>query len=88
MTTHIHTALGKLALLALLCAGCTTRTIVFPNGTSYKSARFANKETIGEITFQQGTNKLVIKSISTDQVSALGVVVDAAVSAAIKGVKP
>lgn len=77
-----------LLLSVLLAAGCTSREITF-GGATYKSWRFGNKETIGgiEIVAPDGT-KFIVKTYQSDQVTAMGVVTEAAVSAAIKGVKP
>lgn len=78
---------GITLVLAAAVAGCTTRTIEI-GGVRYHSVRFANKETIGPITVKMGTNSVTIGSYVSDQVTGMAVVVEAAVSAAIKGVKP
>jgi hypothetical protein len=79
-------------LLALIgCGfGCTIREIATPDGKIlYKSTRFGNKETIGSIeyVFPDGS-KFVLKGFGSDQVSALGVVTEAAVRAAVSSAKP
>jgi hypothetical protein len=39
-----------LLLLAVALAGCTTRTLEFPNGVKYKSTSFLTNPTIGPVT--------------------------------------
>lgn len=77
------------AVFAVALVGCTSRKITIPNGASYESKRFGNKEQIGGISFTD-TNGLSFKieSFQSDQVQAIGVAVDAAVKAAIKSVAP
>jgi len=58
------------------------------SGVRYHSVRFGNKETIGPITVKMGTNSVTIGSYVSDQVTGMALMVEAAVSAAIKGVKP
>ena len=78
--------LACIALLAL--CGCTVREIQIGD-YYYKSSRFGNKEQIGEITVEHPDGTVFrVKAYQSDQVTALGVVTEAAVSAAIKGVKP
>jgi hypothetical protein len=84
--------LRAIALMTLIgCGfGCTIREVATPDGKIlYKSTRFGNKETIGSIeyTFPDGS-RFVLKGFGSDQVSALGVVTEAAVKAAITSVKP
>ncbi len=81
-----------IALMTLIgCgSGCTVREITTPDGKIlYKSTRFGNKETIGSIeyVFPDGS-RFVLRGYGSDQVSALGVVTEAAVKAAITSVKP
>lgn len=76
-----------LAALALAAPGCTVRTITV-GGNSYTSKRFGNAEKIGVIEFKNGTNSLRVEGWTSDQVTLAKEVTAAAVSAAMKGVKP
>jgi hypothetical protein len=81
----------KIILVSLLAVtvltGCTSRKIKYGEAT-YSSFRFGNKESFGglEITDTNGV-KLKITAYQNDQVQAIGVAVDAAVTAAIQGAK-
>lgn len=79
--------IAVLATIAFAIGGCTTRTIEV-GGMKYHSVRFANKETIGDINVQLGTNIVSIGSYRSDQVAAIEVAVAAAVKAAIASMKP
>lgn len=88
----MKTNFRAILILALIGCGnaCTVREIATPDGkVLYKSTRFGNKETIGSIeyVFPDGS-RFVLKGFGSDQVSALGVVTEAAVKAAITSVKP
>jgi len=84
----------KTALLTLLlaaAAGCAHREITLPGGVSYKSTRFGVKEDFADINFTQQTNgaaALRVQGVKSDLVTGLGVVTEAAVSAAVKSAKP
>jgi hypothetical protein len=75
-----------LMLALILSAGCTTREFTFGD-MKYKSTRFGNKERIKSIEFRHGDDLIKIVGYSNDQVEALGIVTEAAVTAAIKSMK-
>jgi len=80
-----------LLLLAFVALGCTCREITLPGGVSYKSTRFGVKEDFADIAFTQQTNgaaALRVQGVKSDLVTGLGVVTEAAVSAAVKSAKP
>ena len=83
---NIRTATLLLGIIAF--CGCTIREIRIGEYT-YKSTRFGNKEQIGQIELEHPDGTFFrVRAFSSDQVSALGVVTEAAVSAAMKSVKP
>ena len=41
-----------LAAIALALSGCTTRTIVFPDGTTYTSRSFLTNPNVGQVTLK------------------------------------
>lgn len=93
MKTNIITCLALLALLAL--CGCTSvkysRTDSTGEKVTFTTTSFATKKTIGDVNFSKGTNQtqsLAIKGYNNDQVTAVGIAVDAAVKAAVKSVIP
>lgn len=57
-------------------AGCTTRTITYGDAT-YKSVRFANKETIGGVTIiaPDGTT-FKMDTYTSDQVQSAGAIAE------------
>lgn len=89
--------LGKLLkslsvlLLVVLFAGCTFRTVEYQTAAGpviYRHKSFGVRQSIGELRVREGDVEVVIKGYSNDQAEAIGVAVEKAVSAAVKGVKP
>jgi hypothetical protein len=80
--------MNRLLLLLLLAAGCTTRELTRkPDGTLiYKSKRFANKESIGEVNIS--TNNMSMKNFQSDQVQAVGVIAEGVAKGVASGLKP
>ena len=77
-----------LSLSACLLVGCTTRSITY-NGATYKSVRFANKETIGGvvITTPDGTT-FKMDTYSSDQVQAVGAIAEGVAKGSAASMKP
>lgn len=75
-----------LLLILAIAAGCTTRKITIGTAT-YTSTRFGNKENIGAIEYRHGEDVFIIKSFSSDQVEALGIVAESAARGAAQGLK-
>lgn len=70
----------------VILSGCTTRKITIGTAT-YTSTRFGNKENIGAIEYRHGEDVFIIKSFSSDQVEALGIVAESAARGAAQGLK-
>lgn len=78
-------------LLPLLGAGCTFRTVTYPTSLGpviYTHKSFGVRQSIGELRVRENDVEVSIKGYSNDQAEAIGVAVEKAVGAAIKGVKP
>ena len=79
---------GSVMVLLLAGLGCSTRTVMLPDGSVlYKSTRFGTSETIKELEFTTADgSKIIIKGYGGDQVEALTAVTEAAVRSAVKSV--
>ena len=78
-----------LSLVAL--TGCTFRTVEYPSIAGpviYRHKSFGVRQSIGELRVREGNVEVTIKGYSNDQAEVIGVAVEKAVSAAIKGVAP
>jgi hypothetical protein len=76
---------------AVILTGCTVTRYAAPTGETFSRTSFGTRLSVGELTVTAGTNgvrTITIKGYANDQVEAIGVAVDAAVSAAVKAVKP
>ena len=79
------------AAVLFVTAGCSTVRYTSPSGEKFARTSFGGKTAVNFLSVERQTNgaaKIVLKGYGQDQVEALGVVTDAAVSAAIKSVKP
>ena len=86
----MRTTTALIAGLALL-TGCTFRTITYQTAAGpvvYKHKSFGVRQSIGELRVREGDVEITIKGYSNDQAEVIGVAVEKAVSAAIKGVAP
>lgn len=84
-----YLTLVVIASIASACfSGCTTRTISY-NGATYKSVRFANKETIGGVTITtpDGTT-FKMDTYTSDQVQAVGAIAEGVAKGLAASVKP
>lgn len=74
-------------LLALIIAGCTTRTAQTPDGkVIYKSTRFGNKEAIKRVEYRGADGVVfILEGYSSDQVEGMGIVAEAAARGAVQG---
>lgn len=81
-------------LLVAMCvgtSGCTFRTVEYQTAAGpviYRHKSFGVRQSIGELRVKEGNVEVSIKGYSNDQAEAIGVAVEKAVSAAIKGVAP
>lgn len=81
-------------LLVAVCvgaSGCTFRTVEYQTTAGpviYRHKSFGVRQSIGELRVREGDVEVSIKGYSNDQAEAIGVAVEKAVSAAIKGVTP
>lgn len=85
----MKTILTLLAASAL--CGCTFRTVEYPTSAGpviYRHKSFGVRQSIGELRVREGNVEVTIKGYSNDQAEVIGVAVEKAVSAAIKGVAP
>lgn len=76
--------------IILITAGCSTRQISLPNGTTYKSFRLGVKEDFADIQFTQTTNgaaALRVQGLKSDLVTGFAAGVDAAINAVGKAAK-
>lgn len=74
-----------------LLAGCTVTKFSTKNGDSFSRASFGSKTAVSELSVTGDTNGVrtfTMKGYASDQVQALQAVTEAAVSTAIKSVKP
>ena len=71
-----------------LWAGCTTRQITLPNGASYSTTRFGNKESIGRVSVEADGLKVVVENYASDQVQAIGAVAEGVAKGLAASVKP
>lgn len=79
------------AALIVLLSGCTVTKYVSPTGESFTRSSFGTKLQVSELTVTGDTNgirSIILKGYANDQVQAIGVAVEAAVSAAVKSAKP
>lgn len=76
-----------IACIAIIAAGCTTRTATLPDGrVIYKSARFATDEKMKRVEFRSaGGDVFVMEGYSGNQTDAIGIAVEAAVKGALAG---
>ena len=80
-----------LALLVVMLCGCTFRSVEYPSSAGpviYRHKSFGVRQSIGELRVREGDVEVIIKGYSNDQAEVIGVAVEKAVSAAIKGVAP
>jgi hypothetical protein len=80
-----------LALLLVMLSGCTFRSVEYPSSAGpviYRHKSFGVRQSIGELRVREGNVEVIIKGYSNDQAEVIGVAVEKAVSAAIKGVAP
>ncbi len=85
----MRTLLTVLAASAL--CGCTFRTVEYPTSAGpviYRHKSFGVRQSIGELRVREGNVEVTIKGYSNDQAEVIGVAVEKAVGAAIKGVAP
>lgn len=80
----------SLACLILL-TGCTVTKYTAPTGETFTRTSFGTKLNVSELSVACGSNgvrTITMKGYANDQVQAIGIAVEAAVSAAIKSAKP
>lgn len=78
-------------LVVMVFAGCTFRTVTYQTAAGpvvYKHKSFGVRQSIGELRVREGDVEVSIKGYSNDQAEVIGVAVERAVGAAIKGAKP
>lgn len=78
-------------LAASAMCGCTFRTVEYPTSAGpviYRHKSFGVRQSIGELRVREGNVEVTIKGYSNDQAEVIGVAVEKAVGAAIKGVAP
>lgn len=83
---------GLLAVAAFGAVGCTVTTYKSPAGAEFSRMSLGTKQAITglevRINPETGEQSLVVKSYSNDQAEVAAAVVQAAVQAAAKAVKP
>jgi hypothetical protein len=74
-------------LLALVIAGCTTRTAQTPDGkVIYKSTRFGNKEAIKRVEYHGADGVVfILEGYSADQVEGMSIIAESAARGAVQG---
>ena len=80
-----------LTATCIALVGCTITKYESPHGEKFSRVSFGSKTGIGELSLSGDTNgvrTITLKGYQSDGVAAIGVAVDAAVSAAVKSVKP
>ena len=78
-------------LLATTLTGCTVTKYVSGSGESFTRTSFGTRLNLSELTVTGDTNgvrTITMKGYANDQVEAISAVTAAAVSAAVKSVKP
>ena len=79
-----------LALLTALAAGCQALTYDGPNGERFARSSLGSTTSISSLTVESGTNglrRVELRGYQNDSTQALSTVTEAAVRAALQGVK-
>ena len=90
MKKHDLTILSTLSAILWLGSGCQVLTYRGPNGERFTRSSLGARTSLASLSVEAGTNgirKVELRGYTNDSTQALGAVTEAAVRAAIQGVK-